>query len=69
MVAGIKYLYAFEKISNGENIDLHDDDDDEHSKRHNVSQLQRVLQSYNHNQHIISDSLRAQYSLFCNFLR
>ncbi len=48
-----RYLYAFEKISNGENIDSRDDDDED-SKRRNVSQLQRVPQSYNHSQHIVS---------------
>ncbi|CAF3709859.1 unnamed protein product [Rotaria sordida] len=64
----IRYLYAFEKISNGENIDSHDDDDED-SKRRNVSQLQRVPQSYNHAQHTVSDSLRAQYGLFRDFVR
>ncbi|CAF4465887.1 unnamed protein product, partial [Rotaria sp. Silwood2] len=64
----IRYLYAFEKISNGENIDSHDDDDED-SKRRNVSQLQRVPQSYNHGQHVVSDSLRAQYGLFRDFVR
>jgi len=48
-----RYLYAFEKISNGENIDSRDDDDED-SKRRNVSQLQRVPQSYNHAQHVVS---------------
>jgi len=48
-----RYLYAFEKISNGENIDSRDDDDED-SKRRNVSQLQRVPQSYNHSQHNVS---------------
>ncbi|CAF3073307.1 unnamed protein product, partial [Rotaria sp. Silwood2] len=38
------YVYAFEKVSNGANIDSHDDDDED-SQRHNLSQLQRVLQS------------------------
>ncbi|CAF3391643.1 unnamed protein product [Rotaria sp. Silwood1] len=64
----IRYLYAYEKISNGENIDSHDDDDED-SKRRNVSQLQRVPQSYNHAQHTVSDSLRAQYGLFRDFVR
>jgi AT-rich interactive domain-containing protein 2 len=48
-----RYLYAFEKISNGEHIDSRDDDDED-SKRRNVSQLQRVPQSYNHAQHVVS---------------
>jgi AT-rich interactive domain-containing protein 2 len=64
----IRYLYAYEKISNGENIDSRDDDDED-SKRRNVSQLQRVPQSYNHAQHSVSDSLRAQYGLFRDFIR
>lgn len=64
----VRYLYAFEKISNGENIDSHEDDDED-SKRRNVSQLQRVPQTYNHSQHVVSDSLRAQYGLFRDFVR
>lgn len=64
----IRYLYAFEKISNGENIDSRDDDDED-SKRRNVSHLQRVPQSYNQAQHIVSDSLRSQYGLFRDFVR
>ncbi|UJR10745.1 hypothetical protein I4U23_014933 [Adineta vaga] len=64
----IRYLYAFEKISNGERIDSRDDDDED-SKRRNVSHFQRVPQSYNHNQHVVSDSLRAQYGLFRDFVR
>ncbi|CAF1378133.1 unnamed protein product [Adineta steineri] len=61
------YLYAFEKISNGESIDSRDDDDED-AKRRNVSHLQRVPQSYNQTQHIVSDSLRAQYGLFRDFV-
>jgi AT-rich interactive domain-containing protein 2 len=64
----IRYLYAFEKISNGENIDSRDDDDED-SKRRTVSYLQRVPQSYNNSQHVVSDSLRAQYGLFRDFVR
>ncbi|CAM4779810.1 unnamed protein product [Rotaria magnacalcarata] len=64
----IRYLYAFEKISNGENIDSRDNDDED-AKRRNVSQLQRVPQSYNHAQHAVSDSVRAQYGLFRDFVR
>ncbi|CAF0944579.1 unnamed protein product [Adineta ricciae] len=64
----IRYLYAFEKISNGENIDSRDDDDED-SKRRNVSHMQRVPQSYNHSQHNVSDSLRVQYGLFRDFVR
>ena len=64
----VRYLYAFEKISNGENIDSRDDDDED-SKRRNVSHLQRVPQTYNHAQHVVSDSLRAQYGLFRDFVR
>ena len=64
----IRYLYAFEKISNGENIDSHDDDDED-SKRRTASQLQRVPQSYNHSQHVVSDALRAQYGLFRDFVQ
>ncbi len=45
-----RYLYAFEKISNGENIDSYDRDSDD-SKRRTTSYLQRVPQSYNHGQH------------------
>ncbi|CAF1185080.1 unnamed protein product [Adineta steineri] len=63
----IRYLYAFEKISNGESIDSRDDDDED-AKRRNVSHLQRVPQSYNQTQHIVSDSLRAQYGLFRDFV-
>ncbi len=48
-----RYLYAFEKISHGENIDSHDDENED-SKRRTVSQLQRVPQSYNHTQHNVS---------------
>jgi hypothetical protein len=58
-----RYLYAFEKISNGENIDSRDDDDED-SKRRNVSQLQRVPQSYNHSQHIVSGKI---FFFFCFF--
>ena len=64
----IRYLYAFEKISNGESVDSRDDDDED-SKRRNVSHLQRVPQTYNHAQHVVSDSLRAQYGLFRDFVR
>jgi hypothetical protein len=48
-----RYLYAFEKISNGETLDLRDDENED-SKRRTVSQLQRVPQSYNHSQHNVS---------------
>jgi len=48
-----RYLYAFEKITNGENLDLRDDENED-SKRRTVSQLQRVPQSYNHSQHNVS---------------
>ncbi|CAF0994955.1 unnamed protein product [Rotaria sordida] len=63
----IRYLYAFEKISNGENIDSRDDENED-SKRRTVSQLQRVPQSYNYTQHIVSDPLRLQYGLFNDFV-
>ncbi|CAF4506316.1 unnamed protein product, partial [Rotaria magnacalcarata] len=52
----------------GENIDSRDNDDED-AKRRNVSQLQRVPQSYNHAQHAVSDSVRAQYGLFRDFVR
>lgn len=45
-----RYLYAFEKITNGETLDLRDDENDD-AKRRTLSQLQRVPQSYNHLQH------------------
>ncbi|CAF3386863.1 unnamed protein product [Rotaria sp. Silwood1] len=63
----IRYLYAFEKINNGENIDSHDDENED-AKRRTTSQLQRVPQSYNHSQHIVSDALRIQYGLFTDFV-
>ncbi|CAF3954689.1 unnamed protein product [Rotaria sp. Silwood2] len=63
----IRYLYAFEKISNGENIDSRDDENED-SKRRTTSQLQRVPQSYNYTQHIVSDALRIQYGLFNDFV-
>ena len=49
-------MYAFEKISNGENIDSYDDEDED-SKRRTISQLQRVPQSYNHAQHAVPGEL------------
>lgn len=64
----IRYLYAFEKISSGESIDSRDDDDED-TKRRNVSHLQRVPQSYNQAQHVVSDSLRSQFGLFRDFVR
>jgi AT-rich interactive domain-containing protein 2 len=63
----IRYLYAFEKISNGENIDSRDDENED-SKRRTVSQLQRVPQSYNHGQHNVSDAMRNQHGLFNDFI-
>ncbi|CAF3391393.1 unnamed protein product [Rotaria socialis] len=63
----IRYLYAFEKISNGENIDSRDDENED-SKRRTVSHLQRVPQSYNVTQHIVSDALRIQNGLFNDFV-
>jgi hypothetical protein len=55
-----RYLYAFEKVSNGEHIDSRDDDDED-SKRRNVSQLQRVPQTYNHTQHVVSGKFEIKF--------
>ncbi len=61
-----RYLYAFEKINNGESLDLHDDENDD-SKRRTISQLQRVPQSYNHMQHNVSGKeLFKEYKLKSN---
>ncbi|CAF0764009.1 unnamed protein product [Adineta steineri] len=63
----IRYLYAFEKISHGENIDSHDNDNDD-SKRRTISYLTRVPQSYNYAQHTVSETLRIQHGLFNDFV-
>ncbi|CAF0786971.1 unnamed protein product [Didymodactylos carnosus] len=64
----IRYLYVYEKISNGENVDAHDEDDED-SKRRTVSHLQRVPHSYNHQQHNVADSARVQQGLFREFVK
>jgi len=58
-----RYLYVFEKISHGENIDAHDDDDED-SKRRTVSHLQRVPHSYNYSQHNVSGESFIFYDSF-----
>ena len=47
-----RYLYAYEKVSNGENIDAFDGENDD-AKRRTYAQLQRVPQSYNYAQHAV----------------
>ncbi|CAF1004616.1 unnamed protein product [Adineta ricciae] len=63
----IRYLYAYEKVSNGENIDAFDGENDD-AKRRTYAQLQRVPQSYNYAQHAVPEGLRAQHGLFTDFV-
>ncbi|UJR35052.1 hypothetical protein I4U23_027828 [Adineta vaga] len=63
----IRYLYAYEKVTHGENFDTHDGENDD-AKRRTLAQLQRVPQTYNYAQHSVSEALRIQHGLFTDFI-